>query len=234
MKTIIKTLAATGPIAIGLAAAAALTAAAPAAAQVEGRIATVDTTRAIIGTEALRNAYETVTTTYKAQIDQRAARQQQLTDLLKPFDTNGNGRLDEAEIPGLQNASNFQQIQQIEAEVAGLTDQVNDARIFAIEQIFAQYGAAIEEVANTQQIQIIMPVGSVLYGRAEADITGQVTTALNAKVPSVGVVPPQNYRPSQQGAGLFQEIQQRLVTAQIMQQRQQQQQQGNTEAPAGR
>ena len=230
MKTITKSLLPAGFAAITLTAS-------PAAAQVEGKIATVDTTRAIIGTEALRTAYELVTTTYKAQIDQRTAKQQQLSDLLKPFDTNANGRLDDAELPAVQSSSSFAQIGQLEGEVASLTNQINNARIFAVEQIFAQYGTALEEVATAQQIQIVMPVSTVLYGVAEADITAQMTTALNTKVPAVGVVPPQNYRPSQQGAGLFQEIQQRLLTAQLIQQRaaqQQQQQQGNTEAPAGR
>ncbi len=230
MKTITKSLLTAGFAAITLTAS-------PAAAQVEGKIATVDTTRAIIGTEALRTAYELVTTTYKAQIDQRTAKQQQLSDLLKPFDTNANGRLDDAELPAVQSSSSFAQIGQLEGEVASLTNQINNARIFAVEQIFAQYGTALEEVATAQQIQIVMPVSTVLYGVAEADITAQMTTALNTKVPAVGVVPPQNYRPSQQGAGLFQEIQQRLLTAQLIQQRaaqQQQQQQGNTEAPAGR
>lgn len=209
---------------------------APASAQVDGKMATVDTARAIIGTDALRTAYELVTTTYKAQIDQRAAKQSELTELLRPFDSNSNGRIDDAELPALQGASNFSQFQQLEAEVASLTNQVNNARIFAVEQIFQQYAAAIEEVATTDQIQMIVPVGTVLYARQEADITTKVTTSLNTKVPSVGVVPPQNYRPSQQGAGLFQEIQQRLIQAQLIQQRQQQQQQqqGNQQAPAGR
>lgn len=208
----------------------------PAVAQVEGKIATVDTSRAIIGTTALRTAYELISTTYKAQIDQRTAKQKQLSDLLQPFDTNGNSRLDDEELPAVQASTQFAQIQQIEGDVASLTNQVNSARIFAVEQIFAQYGAAIEDVASTQQIQIIMPVGSVLYGKAEADITALVTTSLNTKVPSVGVVPPQNYRPSQQGAGLFQDIQQRLLNAQLLQQQRAQQEQAApaTQAPAGR
>ena len=229
MKTLTKLL---GTVGI---AAAAFTAA-PAAAQVEGKMATVDTARVIIGTNALRTAYELVTTTYKAQIDQRTAKQNELTELLRPFDTNGNGRIDEAELPALQGASNFQQFQQLEGEVASLTNQVNNARGFAVEQIFQQYAPAVEEVATAEQIQMIGPVVSVLYARQEADVTAKITEALNVKVPSVGVVPPQNYRPSQQGAGLFQEIQQRLLTAQLIQQRQQQQQQqqGNTQAPAGR
>ena len=89
MKTLTKVLGAAGLVA------AALTTA-PASAQVEGRLATVDTTRAIIGTDALRTAYELITTTYKAQIDQRTAKQNELTELLRPFDTNTNGRIDDA------------------------------------------------------------------------------------------------------------------------------------------
>lgn len=229
MKTITKILGAAGLVA------AALTTA-PASAQVEGKIATIDTSRAIIGTDALRTAYELVTTTYKAQIDQRTAKQQELTELLRPFDTDGNGRIDDTELPALQGASNFQQFQQLEAEVASLTNQVNNARVFAVEQIFQQYGSAIEAVATADTIDMIMPIGSVLYAKSEADITAKVTASLNTKVPSVGVVPPANYRPSQQGAQLFQEIQQRLIQAQLIQQRQQQQQaaEGNTQAPAGR
>lgn len=228
MKTLAKILGAAG-----LAAAALTTV--PAAAQVESKMATVDTTRAIIGTDALRGAYELVTTTYKAQIEQRTAKQSELTELLRPFDSNSNGRIDDGELPALQNASNFQQFQTLEGEVNSLTSQVNNARIFAVEQIFQQYAAAVEEVANAEQLQMILPINSVLYARTEADITTKITAALNTKVPSVGVVPPQNYRPSQQGAQLFQEIQQRLLTAQLLQQRQQQQQQqGNTQAPAGR
>lgn len=228
MKTLAKILGAAG-----LAAAALTTV--PAAAQVESKMATVDTTRAIIGTDALRGAYELVTTTYKAQIEQRTAKQSELTELLRPFDSNSNGRIDDGELPALQNASNFQQFQRLEGEVNSLTSQVNNARIFAVEQIFQQYAAAVEEVANAEQLQMILPINSVLYARTEADITTKITAALNTKVPSVGVVPPQNYRPSQQGAQLFQEIQQRLLTAQLLQQRQQQQQQqGNTQAPAGR
>ncbi|MDJ0977206.1 MAG: OmpH family outer membrane protein [Erythrobacter sp.] len=228
MKTLTKLLAATGLAATALASV-------PASAQVDGKIATVDTARAIIGTNALRSAYDLVTTTYKAQIDQRTAKQQEVTELLKPFDTDGNARIDDAELPALQQSDSFAQFQRLEAEVQSLGNQVTNARIFAVEQIFAQYAPALEEVANGQQVQIVFPLDAVLFRVADADITTQVTEALNVRVPSVGVVPPQGYRPSQQGAGLFQEIQQRLLTAQLIQQRQQQQeQQGNTEAPAGR
>ncbi len=229
MNTLAKTLACAGLAACAFVAA-------PASAQSATKVATVDTSRAIIGTNALRTAYESITTTFKAQIDQRTAKQQQLSDLLKPFDANANGQLDDAELPAVQGSSQFTQIQQLEGEVNSLSNQVNVARIYAVEQIFNQYGAALQEVAAAQSIQLIMPVGAVLYGTAESDVTTQVIASLNTKIPSVGVVPPENYRPSQQGAGLFQEIQERLLTAQLIQQQraQQGQAEGNTQAPAGR
>ncbi|MEL7217273.1 MAG: OmpH family outer membrane protein, partial [Pseudomonadota bacterium] len=74
----------------------------------------------------------------------------------------------------------------------------------------------------------------------EADITALVTTSLNTKVPQVGIVPPAGWQPTRQGVQLFQEIQQTLVAAQVIQQRQQaaqqQQQQpaGSQQAPQGR
>ena len=199
-------------------------------------MATIDTSGAIIGTEALKNAYDLVNTTYKAQIDTATAKRQELSTMLQPFDTNGNGSLDEAELPAVQQSSQLADIQRLEGEIAGLSNQVTDARVFAVEQILAQYPAALDEVAQQQQIQLVFPVSSVQFARREADISQLVTTNLNTKVPSVSVVPPQGYRRSQQGFAVFQEIQQRLIAARIRAQReaQAQQQQGNTGAPAGR
>ena len=220
---------ATGALALG-----ALAVTAPATAQVEGRIATADISRAVIGTTALQTAYNQIGTTYSAQIEQRQTKQQELTALLQPFDTNGNGQLEETELPAVQSSSNFAQIQTLEQEVAGLTNQVNAARIFAVEQILAQYPAAITEVTTQQQIVMVMQPESLQFAAEGADITQLITNSLNTKIPSVQIVPPAEWRPSRQAAQLFQEIQQTLLTAQILQQQQQQQQQPQTQAPAGR
>ncbi|EAQ29669.1 hypothetical protein NAP1_02815 [Erythrobacter sp. NAP1] len=222
---------ATGALALG-----ALAATAPAQAQVDGRVATADISRAIIGTTALQTAYNQIGTTYQAQIEQRQTKQQELTTLLQPFDTNGNGQLDEAELPAVQSASNFAQIQTLEQEVAGLTSQVNAARIYAVEQILAQYPAAITEVTTQQQVVMVLQPDVIQFAAQGADITQLITTSLNAKVPSVQIVPPADWRPQRQTAQIFQDIQQTLLTAQIIQQ-QQQQQQGQAQqpqAPAGR
>lgn len=222
--------------AAGLAAGALLAAVAtPASAQVEGRIATADISRAIIGTNALQTAYNQIGTTYAAQIEQRTTKQQELTTLLQPFDTNSNGQLEESELGGVQSSPNFQQIQTLEQEVAGLTNQVNAARVFAVEQIFAQYPAALSEVAQQQQVVAVVVPESLQFAAEGADITQLITNSLNVKIPSVQIVPPANYRPNANAAQIFQEIQQTLLRAQLLQQQQaaQQQQQQNT-APAGR
>lgn len=210
-------------------------AATPAAAQVQGRIATADISRAIIGTTALQNAYQQIGTTYQAQIEQRQTKQQQLSTLLQPFDSNGNGQLDDAELPAVQSSANFQQIQTLEQEVAAITNQVNAARVYAVEQILAQYPEALTEVTTQQQIVMVLVPETLQFAAEGADITQAITASLNTKVPAVQVVPPADYRPNRNAAQIFQDIQQTLLTAQLIQQQQSaQQQQQPAQAPAGR
>ena len=228
MKRFIKTLGAAGL------AAGALIAANPASAQVEGRMATADISRAILGTTALQTAYNQIGTTYAAQIEQRGTKQQELQQLLQQFDANGDGQLAESELAGVQQSPNFAQIQTLEQEVAALNGQVNAARVYAVEQIFAQYPAALTEVAQAQSIAIVFQPDMLQYAGQGADITQAITTSLNTKVPTVQIVPPANYRPNQNAAQIFQEIQQTLLRAQIIQQQQAAQQNQQPAAPAGR
>ncbi len=228
MKLISKMLA-SGALALGVAAATV-----PATAQVQGRIATADVSRAIIGTTALQTAYSQIGTTYQAQITQRQTLQEQLATLLQPFDTNGNGQLDDAELPAVQSSPNLGQIQSLEQQVANISAQVNAARVYAVEQILAQYPAALTEVTTQQQIVMVMQPETVQFAAAGADITEQVTASLNTKVPSVQIVPPADYRPSRNAAQVFQDIQQTLITAQLLQQQAAQQQQAQPTAPQGR
>ena len=213
----------------------AVAAAIPANAQVQGRLATADISRAIIGTNALQTAYSQIGTTYAAQIEQRQTKQQELAQLLQPFDTNGNGQLEESEVPAVQGSANFAQIQTLEQEVAAITQQVNAARIYAVEQILGQYPAALTEVTTQQQIVMVVQPDTLQFAAEGADITQQIVNSLNAKVPSVAIVPPADWRPSRNAAQLFQDIQQTLLTAQLIQQQQAAQQgQQPSQAPTGR
>ncbi|WP_255551846.1 OmpH family outer membrane protein [Erythrobacter crassostreae] len=208
----------------------------PATAQVQGNIATANVARAILGTTALQTAYQQVNTTYAAQLETRRTKQQELSTLLQPFDTNGSGQIEDSEMRAVQNAPNVAQITTLESEIAAINQQVNNARIFAVEQILRQYPVALQEISTAQQIVVVFEPEAIQFAGEGLDITPLIVTNLNTKVPTVGIVPPADYRPSRQGATIFQEIQQTLLTAQLIQQQQaaQQQQQGNTQAPEGR
>lgn len=219
------------PAGVALCALAAL----PAQAQVEGRIATVDISRAVLGTTAFQTAYEQVNTTYAQQNELRRTKATERQTLLATFDTNGDKQVDDAELAAKQKTPQFTQLQTLEQEIQALSNQIDAARIYAVEQVIVQYGPALTEVTTRQQIKLVVDPATLLFAAPEADITQQITTALNAKVPSVGIVPPQGWQPARESVQLYQEIQQRLLTAQMLQQRQQQQQQqGNPQAPAGR
>jgi Skp family chaperone for outer membrane proteins len=209
-------------------------AAAPAMAQVDGKIGTVDISRAVLGTTAFQTAYEQVNTTYAQQNELRRTKAQERQTLLQTFDTNGDKQVDDSELAAKQNTPDFTKLQTLEQEIQGLSNQIDAARIYAVEQVIAQYGAALQEVTTAQQVKMVIDPGSLLFAVPEADMTQAITTALNAKVPNVGIVPPQGWQPARESVQLYQEIQQRLVTAQMLQQRQQQQQQGNAAAPVGR
>ena len=211
--------------------------AAPLAAQVQGNIATVNVPAAVINTTAFSTAYQQIATTYKPQLDTIQARQQESQTLLQQLDTNNDNEIDEAEQQAAQNTPQAQRLQAIEQEVAQLSNQVESARVYAIQQILAQYGASLEQVVQQQQIQLVLAPEAVAYALPAANISQQVTAALNTRVPSVGIVPPQDWQPSRNAVAVYQQIQQALATAQAIQAQQQAaqaQQQGTTQAPTGR
>jgi Skp family chaperone for outer membrane proteins len=207
----------------------------PAHAQVEGRIATVDITGTVIGTTAFANAYDEVNRTYKQQIDLRRTKAQESQTLLAKFDTNGDKNIDDAETAkAKQNTTDYKKLELLDQEIKALGNQIDGARIYAVEQVLLQYGAALQEVTSAEKVNLVIDPGSLLFALPEADITAKVAAVLNTKVPAVGVVPPAGWQPSRESVQIYQEIQQRLVTAQLIQQQQQQQQQGNPAAPVGR
>jgi len=212
--------------------AAAVFAAAPASAQVQGNIGVVNTPLAIAQTNALRTAFQQVGTTYQTQITTIQQRQQQIETLLTQLDTNSDGGLDEAEQAAAQSTTQWQQIQQIEQEVGQLTNQIDLARVYALEQILRQYSPTLQQVVTQNQVQIVVAPDSVIYAVPAADMTAKVVTALNTAVPSVQTTPPANWQPSRQSVSVYQQVQQIFAIAQ--QQAQAQQPQQPTQQPNGR
>lgn len=206
----------------------------PAVAQVQGKIATINMPAVIIGTNAFGTAYQQIGTTYKLQIDTLQQRNQERQTLLKQLDKNNDGELDEAEQTAAQNTTQAQRIAQIEQEMGQLTNQVDGARVYAVEQIMAQYGASVEQVVQQLQIQLVLTPDVVVYAPPAANITQQVTAALNSKVASVNIVPPQGWQPTRNAVGVYQQINQLLQIVAAQQAQQAQPQQTNPQAPTGR
>ncbi|KPP96212.1 OmpH family outer membrane protein [Erythrobacter sp. HL-111] len=232
------------PIAILLASAGLALGALPAtpvAAQVEGTIATADRARAMIGSQALQSGFQQIETTYSAQLEQLRAKQQQRQSILKQFDTDGDNEIDDNEYAAVESSPEFQTLQTLDQELAGLSNEIELARVFVVEQIAQQYIPALREVAERDQVKVVLNPGALALPSAEADITQDVVTSLNAKVPSVGVVPPEGYQPSRQGVQLTQEIEQTLQVISLLRQQQAaqqgqqpQQQTENPPVPQGR
>ena len=215
-------------------AAAAMTAL-PASAQVTGAIGVVGAPGVVASTNAFRTAYQQIGTTYQAQTTQIQQKNQQAQTLLQQLDTNNDGNLDEAEQRAAQNAPQAQQIQTLEAEVAQLTNQVEAARVYAIEQILRQYGAAIQDVQQQSNLQVILDRDAVVTAQPAAFIDEKVVAALNTRAPNVQITPPQGWQPSQQAVNMYQQITQILMVANARRQAEQQgQAQPAQQQPTGR
>lgn len=225
MKLLTKTLAAASI-------ASAAIVAGPASAQVNGNIGVVNAPATIAASNALRTAYQQIGTTYQPQIAQIQQKQQQAEALLKQLDTNNDNQLDQAEQQAAQNAPQAQQIQTLEREIGQLSNQIDGARIYAIEQILQQYGPALQTVVTKDKLVLVLSPNSIAWSAPAANINDKVVTALNTTVPSVQITPPQGWQPSQQGVAVFQEVQQMLTIAAARQQAAAQQ--NAAQQPSGR
>jgi Skp family chaperone for outer membrane proteins len=201
--------------ALGLTAAVA----APASAQVAG-IGVADPAVVIATSQALRTAYQQISTAYAAQRTQLEQLDAQRTTLIKKFDKNNDGKLDDAEQKAAQVETDptHKQIVALDAQINQIQAPVTLARAFVVEQIAQQLNPAVQQVVSGGKVQMILAPGGVLYMNDAADVTGQITNALNTRLPAVSITPPANWQPSQVGAQLFQEVQQVLLQAAVQQQ----------------
>ena len=195
----------------------------PAAAQVSGSVGIVNAPATVAASSALRTAYQQINTTYQAQITQIQQKQQQAQTLLQQLDTNSDGNLDQAEQQAAQNAPQAQQIATLEREIGQLSNQVEAARVYAVEQILQQYNTSLQTVAQQTNVQMILSPDAVLWTAPTANLNQQMIAALDARVPSVQITPPQGWQPSQQAVGVYQQVQQIYVAASARQQAAQQQ-----------
>ena len=204
--------------------------AAPASAQVSG-IGIADPAVAIAASKALNTAFGQIATTFSSQNAQLQQLNQQSQAIIQTFDTNKDGKLDQAELAAAQADTNPQHKQ-----LAALQDQINKVRepldmaaAYAVEQIAQQLSPSVQQVVSQNNIQMILPSGSVLYRSPAADVNQKIIDALNVKVPQVSITPPAGWQPSQETVQLLNDVQQ--ARAEIVQ-AQQQRQQAGAAAPA--
>jgi len=205
-------------------------AAAPAAAQVNG-IAVTDPAIAIASAQALQTAYAQIGTTFQAQRTQLEQVQEQRAGLLRQFDTNNDGQLNEEEQRAAQaNTAVLQQIQGLDQQINTIQQPITQARVYVIEQLLMQYSAALQQVTTQNNIQLVLNPNNVVWTTDAVDITQKIAAALNQLAPTVSTSVPQGWQPNRQSVALYQEVQDILLSAAV-QQAQQAQQQGQA-APA--
>jgi Skp family chaperone for outer membrane proteins len=193
----------------------------PAAAQVNG-IGVTEPAIAIAGSAALQAAYQQIATTYQAQRTQLEQLQQQRDTLVRQFDTNNDGQLSDAEQQTAQaNATAVQQLQTLDQTIQQTQAPIQLARVYVIEQIAMQYGAAVQQVVTAGNISLILTPGSVVYAADAVDVTDEIVAKLNTLVPTVATAVPAGWQPQRQSVQLYQEVQQMLLTAAAQQQAQQ-------------
>jgi Skp family chaperone for outer membrane proteins len=203
----------------------------PASAQVSG-IGVAEPAIIVAGSQALTGAYSQISTMYAAQRTQLDQLEQQRVALIKKFDTNNDGQLNQAEQQAAQVETNptRKQLETLDQQIGTIQQPINLAAAYAVSQIAQQLGAAVQQVVSAGNVQLILPSNQVLYAADAANLNQKIATALNTRVPQVSITPPAGWQPDQSTIQLFQDVQQvRLAAAQQMAA---QQQRAGAAAPA--
>ena len=176
--------------------------AATATAQVAG-IAVADPEAAVANSKAWATARQQIQTTYKAQPDQPNTRRHPVQAELQPLVA---AYQKAAAAPGATEASLRTQAQSIQtreqtanAELQRLTAPASRAQAYAIEQISAKLPDAVNGAVRAKNVSLLLRPNAALFAQPTTDITSAITAELDRLVPTVGVTPPANWQPGQQG-----------------------------------
>jgi len=186
-----------------VAAPAAMVAAAPAHAQVNG-VATADPIAAMYRTKAWTAASAQINATYKAQQTQIEAKSAERQKVLAQMDKNGDKQVDDAEMaasPALKA-----QAEKLENEINQLNLPIILAKGFAIDRILERYGEAQQTVVNARKIGILVTPQALLFANDAADVTTALTAELDRIVPTVSITPVPNRRPSDEALQLLEQF----------------------------
>ena len=225
MKLYAKTIAA-----VALAGTAAI--ATPAAAQVSG-IATSSPEVVIVRSQARINAYQQIDQQYATQIQQVRTIRQEMQTLQQSLDTNSDGQVTQAEAQA--NPSVVQQLQQKEQQAAQASQPIVLAQTYAIEQLINDYNNVQQQVVQQKNVQLLLTPEAIQWAPDAINITDDLVAAMNQRMPSVQITPPQGWRPRQESLQTQQTVSQVLLgVAQRQAAQAAQQQQQPAAQPSGR
>jgi len=196
-------------------------AAVPAAAQSNG-IAVADPSIAVAGSQALQTAYNQIGTTYQAQRTQLDGLNQQRAGLIRQFDTNGDQQLSQEEQTAAQaNTAVIGQVNALDQQINTIQQPITLARVYVVEQIAPQLQAAVQQVIQTNNIQVLLSPAAALYIGPGVDVTDKIIAQLNATIPTVSTTVPAGWQPQQQSVQLFQQVAEILQAVALQQAAQQ-------------
>ncbi len=182
-------------------------AAAPAAAQSKLGIGVVNIDAAVGNSAAAQTASQQMQVTYKAAIDSLNARTtalqtelKQKQDALQAAVRAAGAKPTPAQQQALQTQYEALQKrgQEAQAELQTLEQPIALARSYVIEQISAKLEDALKSTMTKSKVDLLLKEDSTLAYQPGVDLTNAVITELNTLVPTVGIVPPQGWRPGQQ------------------------------------
>ncbi len=187
---------------------------APASAQVAG-IATADTSVVIARTKALGAAYQSIGTQYATFAQQIQQKRKEINDMNVQLDTNKDKELTQVELDAAIKAKNplVAQIEAKQKEIGQLQDPIIKAQLYSVEQIAMKYEAAQQAVIAAKKINIILAPDAFVWAPDAVDVSPAITAELDKVAPTVSTTPPADWRPSRQGANLYQQIQQLFENA---------------------
>ncbi len=202
----------------------------PATAQVTGAIATSSPEAVIVRSQARIAAYQQIEQQYTAQLAQIRTLRQEAATLQQSLDTNNDGQLTQAEAQA--NPSVVQQVQQKEQQIQQVSQPIVLAQTYAIEQLINDYSNVQQQVVQQKNIQLLLSPDAVQWAPETLNVTNDLVTVMNQRVPSVQITPPANWRPRQESLQTQQTVSQILVgVAQQQAAQQAAQQQGQQPAP---
>jgi Skp family chaperone for outer membrane proteins len=190
---------------------------APAAAQVNG-VATFRPALVIALSQARQAAFQAIGTQYATQIAQIEQLSTQRATLLRGLDTNANGEFEELDtnrdgaLDEAEQTANptLVQVGTIDQQISQLQTPIQLAQIYAISQVAEQSGAATQDVITARGIQLLLSPDAIVYGVDGVDVSEQIVTSLNTRLPTVTGVAPAGYQPDEGTVSLYQQVMQLL------------------------